>query len=151
MKILCQIVAVNPYTVLVSLPNQLLGHIPITQVSTQFTRLLEAADEASDNDSDDGSSPPPNIPELRDLFTPGQYLRAVVTAVKPPGTTATLGVGHARDGLEKSSRRVELGTIPEYVNEGLTRADLQAGVVSKSSIMSPIPALNTAVDHYWRN
>lgn len=127
MKVFCQVLAVNPYTLVVSLPNQLLGHIPITQVSTQFTSLLEAADGSSDED--DEESPSSDIPDLRDMFEVGQYLRAVVTAVKPPGTSDTT-FGHARDALEKSSRRIELSTVPEYVNEGMTKADLQPGVVS---------------------
>jgi rRNA biogenesis protein RRP5 len=138
MKILCQVLAVNPYMLLVSLPNQLLGHIPITQISMQFTQALEAADKAmEENDPEDGSSSIPDIPDLRDLFQPGQYLRAVVTAMNPPGTTPTISVGHARDALEKSCQRIELGTAPEFVNEGLAKSDLQTGVVSEGRSCKP--------------
>ena len=130
MKVLCQVLSVNPYMLLVSPPNQLLGHIPITQISSQFTQSLEAADNAlEDNDEADESSSTPEIPDLRELFKAGQYLRAVVTAVKPPGTTPTTGIGHARDALEKSCQRIELTTSPEIVNEGLVKGDLQTGLV----------------------
>ena len=73
MKVFCQVLAVNPYTLVVSLPNQLLGHLPITQVSTQFTSLLEAADGSSDED--DEESPSSDIPDLRDMFEVGIHLQ----------------------------------------------------------------------------
>lgn len=147
---MCEIAAVNPYMLIVSLPNQLMGHIPITQISSQLTTQLEVADGANNEEGGEESSSDLDIPDLRELFRPGQYLRAVVTAIKPAGTSGHLGMGHARDSLEKSSRRVELGTIPGYVNEGLLKTDLQPGVVSYFTLRSYLLA-DRVKDLEWCN
>ncbi|KAL5533988.1 hypothetical protein ACEPAG_448 [Sanghuangporus baumii] len=131
MKLLCQIVAVYPFILIVSLPDQLLGHVPITHISSQLTRALEAADAESlvedglDTEEDvlDGKGPP----DLTELFRTGQYVRAIVTTVRPSGTTDGHIFGHHRDELEKASRRVELSLIPEQVHFGLAKTDLVKG------------------------
>ena len=134
MKILCQVVSIQPYQLIVSLPNQLLGHVPITQVSTQLTSILDAADAASEDSADEAEDD--NVDDLVSaldlsrLFEIGQYLRSVVTAVRPLGSTEGRSPGHARDEVEKASRRVELSLIPEQVNAGLTKDDLRPGSVS---------------------
>ncbi|KAL5495001.1 RRP5 [Sanghuangporus weigelae] len=130
MKLLCQIVAVYPFILIVSLPDQLLGHVPMTHISSQLTSALEAADaeslvgdESDTEDVLDNRSPP----DLTELFRTGQYVRAVVTAVRPAGTTDSHIFGHHRDELEKASRRVELSLIPEQVHIGLAKTDLVKG------------------------
>lgn len=140
MKILGQIVAVQPLALIVSLPNQLLGHIPITQISPQLTSALEAMDEGDEADFDatesadrasPSRSPKPRIPELFDIFHVGQFVRCVVTATHTPGTTDTTGLGlKGRGELEKASRRVELSLAPNLVNAGVVKADLRPGFVS---------------------
>lgn len=136
MKLLCQIMTVLPLELIVSLPNQLLGHVPITQISSQLTARLEAADvdesETSDagNGEDEESQDKKGLPELSDLFEPGQFLRAVVVATKAAGTTGSLASRHVRDEVQKNSRRVELSLVPTHVNSGLAKADLHAGMVS---------------------
>ena len=59
MKILGQIVAVEPLALIVSLPNQLFAHVPITHISTQLTQILETMDDvemhSSDDEEDDAS------------------------------------------------------------------------------------------------
>ena len=121
MKILCQVFSIQPFAIIVSLPNQLFGHIPITQISTQLTERLEElnrdedAEMEVDNDSDDERQEPPS---LDDMFEPGQYLRAVVSSVKPAGTTDGGSSSHARDEIERASRRVELSLVPEQVKIG---------------------------------
>ena len=45
--------AVYPFLLIVSLPNQLLGHINITHISQQLTTLLESVTE-DDSVSEDG-------------------------------------------------------------------------------------------------
>lgn len=135
MKILCQIVAIYPLMLIVSLPNQLLGHIPITHISSQLTNALEAAElsEPEDDTEEDEARGAYIPPDLIELFAPGQYIRAVVTAVKPPGTTEGSMFSYSRDGVEKSSRRVELSLIPDQVNAGLVKSDLTKGFVSIST------------------
>jgi rRNA biogenesis protein RRP5 len=136
MKILCQIVSVEPLSLIVSLPNQLFGHIPITQISSEFTALLEKIEESVDEegeeseDQDGTSKQQHKLPDLADIFMPGQYLRAVVTDVHAPGTTGDSGVGRPKDDSQRVSRRVELSVEPHKVNGGIAVKDLTPGFVS---------------------
>ena len=135
MKILCQIVSVEPLSLVVSLPNQLFGHIPITQISSEFTTLLEKIEEGVDEeDEESGSegdtSKQQRIPDLVDIFRPGKYLRAVVTDVHAPGITDNFGVSRPKDGSQRVSRRVELSIEPHRVNGGVVVNDLTPGFVS---------------------
>jgi len=135
MKILCQIVSVEPLSLIVSLPNQLFGHIPITQITSEFTALLEKIEESvdeedEDEEDEDDSSKQHKVPDLADIFTPGQYLRAIVTEVHAPGTTDNLGIGRPKDGSQRVSRRVELSVEPHKVNHGIAVKDLTPGFVS---------------------
>lgn len=136
MRLLGQIMSVEPLALIISLPNQLLAHVPITNITNQLTQLLETMDEdasmASDgsDDEEDGPSHKSRIPELSDIFHPGQYVRTVVTAVHAAGSTDMSGLGRTRDAAQKASRRVELSLIPEKVNEGLAKADLKPNFVS---------------------
>jgi rRNA biogenesis protein RRP5 len=132
MKILGQVVSIQPLALVISLPNQLLGHVPITHISSQLTNLLEAMEDGEGSDQDDESgmeSRIPELPELTEIFRPGQYVRAMVTAVHAPGSTNVDGIGRARDETAKASRRVELSLVPEKVNNGVQKCDLQPGFV----------------------
>ena len=135
MKIFAQVMSVEPLALIVSLPNQLLAHVPITNITSQLTHLLESIDdedqEVSSDDSDEEEEQPAQsrIPDLFELFQPGQYVRAVVTAVHAQGSTDVAGFSRTRDESHKASRRVELSLIPEKVNEGVAKADVKAGFV----------------------
>ena len=134
MKILCQIISVEPLSLIVSLPNQLFGHIPITQISSEYTALLEKIDESTDEEeeeSEDGTSKRQHkIPDLVDLFAPGQYLRAIVTGVNASGTTDNFGSTRPKDNSQRVSRRVELSVEPHKVNARVAVKDLAPGFVS---------------------
>ena len=134
MKLLCQIVAVYPFILIVSLPDQLLGHVPITQISSQMTSVLEAAEAEStgevESDAEEDTPNDRDLPDLTELFRIGEFVRAFVTLVKPPGTTDGRVFGHYRDEMEKASRRVELSLIPDQVNVGVAKTDLNRGFVS---------------------
>lgn len=140
-KVFAQIVQVRPLELIVSLPNQLLAHVPITNLSPEFTKRLEAAGEESDSASDDESddevsdeddepSSISSLPGLPTLFKVGQWVSAVVTASKPADSKQKLG-GREGDENVRTSRRVELSLEPEKVNEGVAKGDLkQRGFVS---------------------
>ena len=139
MKILAQVVSIEPLALIVSLPNQLYGHVPITQVSSELVSSLESMDvddelppDDDDNDDDEETEArKSSAPDLFDLFRPGQYLRCVVVDSHAAGTTKTVaGAGRARDEVERASRRVELSLIPEQVNQGVVKTDLKPGFVS---------------------
>jgi rRNA biogenesis protein RRP5 len=133
MKILGQIVSIQPLALIVSLPNQLFAHVPITNISSQLTALLEEIeqeDEESEEDSDEGEPRKSPVPTLFEIFREGQYLRAVVSVVHAHGSTDISGVLKSRDEVVRASRRVELSLLPEKVNSGVQKSDLSAGFAS---------------------
>ncbi|KAG5724185.1 rRNA biogenesis protein RRP5 [Termitomyces sp. T112] len=139
MKILGQIVSIQPLALIVSLPNQLFAHVPLTNISTQFTALLEAeesVEELSEEEDDDEQKPKPRVPNLSDLFCEGQYIRGVVTAVYAHGSTDISVIAKSRDEIVKSSRRVELSLLPERVNAGIQKADLKTGFTLSTAVKS---------------
>ncbi|EIW64233.1 uncharacterized protein TRAVEDRAFT_138819 [Trametes versicolor FP-101664 SS1] len=136
MKILGQVVSVEPLALIVSLPNQLFAHVPITQISSQLTHILESEDDAENSDDEEEEASASRVPDLFEIFQPGQYVRAVVSAVHQPGSTDATGLGRARDEVQKASRRVELSLVPEKVNEGVAKADLLAGFALSASVKS---------------
>jgi len=130
---MAQVIAIQPLALIVSLPCQLVGHIPITHVSTQLTKQLEAMDEEDEEDLDkeDEDVVPRKAAELFEIFRVGQYVRAVITAVRPAGTTArdVIGLRRKLDETERACQRVELSLIPEQVNIGVSKQDLTTGFV----------------------
>ncbi|KAJ7900149.1 hypothetical protein B0H14DRAFT_2672489 [Mycena olivaceomarginata] len=107
MKILGQIVSVEPLALIVSLPNQLFAHVPITNISSQFTTLLESSMDNEDEES-----------------------------VHAPGSTDMSGIGKSRDEVVRASRRVELSLVPERVNSGVHKSDLKAGFTISAAVKS---------------
>ncbi|KAJ7431840.1 hypothetical protein B0H11DRAFT_839096 [Mycena galericulata] len=141
MKILGQIVSIEPLALIVSLPNQLFAHVPITNISSQLTNLLESSmdednEEQEQGDDDDSAPSPSRIPELSDIFHPGQYIRAIVTTVHAAGSSDTSGIGKSRDEVARASRRVELSLVPERVNAGVHKSDLKAGFTLSAAVQS---------------
>jgi rRNA biogenesis protein RRP5 len=126
--VLAQIVSIRPLELIVSLPGQLLGHIPITNISKAFTSTLESNDSDESDDEDDDSG----IPNLEDIFSVGQTLVASVVGTKTASETkVSLGNGGKRSNDEdwKGSRRVELTLYPDVVNAQVRKEDLVAGFV----------------------
>ncbi|KAJ7102119.1 hypothetical protein B0H15DRAFT_813261 [Mycena belliarum] len=139
MKILGQIVSVEPLALIVSLPNQLFAHVPITNISSQLTDLLESSMDNEDGeleDEEDDAASHSRIPELSDMFHQGQYIRAVITTVHAPGSTDMSGIGKSRDEVVRASRRVELSLVPERVNSGVHKSDLKTGFTLSAAIQS---------------
>lgn len=135
MKIFGQIVSILPLALVISLPNQLFAHVPITNISSQLTAYLEREDADSvasepEDEDEEEKSIKDGVPELSDLFIVGQYVRAVVVAVHAPGATDISGIGKSRDEISKACRRVELSLLPERVNAGVHKSDLKPGFVS---------------------
>ncbi|EPQ61392.1 hypothetical protein GLOTRDRAFT_124234 [Gloeophyllum trabeum ATCC 11539] len=141
MKLYGQIFSVQPLALVVSLPNQLWAHVPITQISSQLTSRLEKLDEdeempeASDEDEDSPTSGG-RVPDLYELFRAGQYVRGIVTAVHPSGSTDSTLMGRAKDEAQKASRRIEMSLLPQKVNEGLAKADMKTGLTISAAVAS---------------
>jgi rRNA biogenesis protein RRP5 len=146
MRILAQVVSTTALSVIVSLPHQLIGHIPIHKVTaelnTAMEKLMDRDDKSIDEDaSGDEDENENDIPNLDEIFQSGQYVRAIVTAVHPHGITVApatsvdseagaIALGKPKNELEKASRRVELSVQPVQVNKGITSRDLVVGFVS---------------------
>ncbi|GAA5947174.1 hypothetical protein JCM10213_001449 [Rhodosporidiobolus nylandii] len=126
-KVLAQIVAVRPLELILSLPSQLLAHVPITNISSELTSRLEAAGESSDEDSE-SSDEEDDLPALKDLFAPGQWVLAAVVAAKESDSKQKMG-GREGDENVRQSRRIEMSLEPEKVNEGVAKGDLKRGFI----------------------
>ncbi|TCD61307.1 rRNA bioproteinsis protein rrp5 [Steccherinum ochraceum] len=142
MKVLASVVSVQPLGLIVSLPNQLMAHVPITHITSELTHRLETMGEDSDASVDDededeeGPESKSHIPDPFEMFHPGQYVRTVVSAVHAQGSTEAFAVGRGRDELFKASRRVELSLVPEKVNDGVAKSDLKAGFTLSAAVKS---------------
>ncbi|KAG2159661.1 uncharacterized protein EDB93DRAFT_5621 [Suillus bovinus] len=141
MKLLGQIASIQPLALIISLPNQLMGHVPITQVTSQLTSRLESMheqEEPSDTESlDDGESDSQTeVPDLFQLFHAGQYVRAIVTNVHASGSTDVSAIGKLRDEAAKASRRIELSLVPKTVNSGVLKTDLKPGFTLSAAVQS---------------
>ncbi|KAK4705134.1 rRNA biogenesis protein RRP5, partial [Phenoliferia sp. Uapishka_3] len=140
-KVLAQIILIRPLELIVSLPNQLLAHIPITNISTEYTTRLEASGESSDEEESEEESDEEEegkssgLPGLNKIFKEGQWVSAIVMESKANDSKAKLG-GREGDENVRASRRVELSLEPEKVNEGIARGDLRAGFTLTSSVKS---------------
>ena len=142
MKILGQIVSIQPLALIVSLPNQLLAHVPITNISSQLTALLEDIEQEVEEPEEEVDEEQPRksrVPTLFDIFQEGQYVRAVVSAVHAHGSTDISGILKARDEVVRASRRVELSLLPENVNSGVQKSDLREDFASAISQQSTCP------------
>lgn len=133
-KILCNVLAVHPLAVVVSMCDQLLGHVPVTSVSQTLTeRLQRALDDEDEEESDEEKAAPP---ELHELFHVGQWVRASVESVNAPGAKRQWGMGREGGEYERESQRVQLTLEPRVVNEGIRLEDLSAGYLLSATIQS---------------
>lgn len=137
-KVLAQIITIRPLELIVSLPNQLLGHIPITAISSEYTERLEIEGEESSEEEDvsedealseaGSSRQKGGLPGLMDLFKVGDWVSAIVVNSKVSDSKAKLG-GRTGDENVRAARRIELSLEPEKVNEGIAKGDLRTGFV----------------------
>ncbi|BFZ59560.1 rRNA bioproteinsis protein rrp5 [Saitoella coloradoensis] len=120
--VLGQISSINALDMVVSLPNNISGYVPITAVSPKLSANLDAEmKNAEDEDAEDGGV---EGADLKDLFTVGEWVRVYVTE----NTT-----GSAE---KKGKKRVEFSLFPELVNGGLTLDDCANTVVLQAAVLS---------------
>ncbi|KAG8732624.1 rRNA biogenesis protein rrp5, partial [Ceratobasidium sp. 423] len=134
-RLLGQITSILPLALIVSLPNQLMGHVPIINISSQLTSRLEStpssSSEAEESEEEEGDG----VPSLSQVFKPGQYVSCTVKQVRPASSTIDFGA-KPRDEEEKAARRVELSIRPNEVNTGVGAGDLRAGFNITGAIQS---------------
>lgn len=106
---------INELDLFVSLPQQLVGVVAITEISDALTAIVEnVANEDEDEDMEEGSET--SLPNLAELFHVGQWVRCKVTALQSGGNN--------------SKKVVELSLKPNFVNEDIEKVDVTPGVVS---------------------
>jgi rRNA biogenesis protein RRP5 len=146
-RMLCSVLAVHPLAIVLSLPDQLLGHVPITNISDIFTSRLEGAAESDDEGSDDddessegeGSNTSQkvtsNVPDLKELYPVGQWVVASVVSIHS-STSKQTDRGREGGEYEHESRKVEMTLEPSSVNEGIAISDLSPGFLLPMTLKS---------------
>jgi rRNA biogenesis protein RRP5 len=119
--ILGQVIDVTHQDVVLALPNNLVGYVPLTAVSDKLNerleKLLKEDEEEKDEDDEDFDDV-----ELRDMFVVGQYLRACVTS-----TT---------DDSARARKRLELSIDPKLVNKGVPKRKIPTNLMLQASVLS---------------
>jgi ribosomal protein S1 len=118
------------YDLVLSLPNNLIGFVPISAISDQFTERVKAFARSLDDDASREREQSPEDADsnsLRSVCFLGQYLRACVTAVNDKSPTKSSA---------KGKRRIELSINPRMANIGLSKSDLVPNVVVQASVIS---------------
>ncbi|KAI8966758.1 nucleic acid-binding protein [Daldinia sp. FL1419] len=118
--VLGQVAEINPLELILSLPNNLSGHVPITAISDVLNEKIaaEAANEEDDDEADEDSL------DLQNIFKIGQYLRAYVTSTIDESTATST----------KPRKRIELSLRPALANTGLSSQD----VVTNCTVMATV-------------
>jgi rRNA biogenesis protein RRP5 len=122
--VLGQISQISALELALSLPNNITGYVPITNITPLITSQLSAqVEDNSDEEDEDVEMDEENegkIPELSQLFQVGSWLRAVVVSTE----------------TESKKKRVELTIEPSKVNDLLDDEDLGAGMAIQGFVHS---------------
>lgn len=124
--ILGQVSSINAHDITLSLPNNLVGYVPLTSVSKgledKIEKMLndEAEDENAEDSSDDESF------DLKEHFYLGQYLRAFVVSTG----------SNPDDPKSKGKKRIELSVDPRQTNTGFSKSDLLVNSAVQASVVS---------------
>ncbi|KAK0711393.1 hypothetical protein B0H67DRAFT_646768 [Lasiosphaeris hirsuta] len=120
--VLGTVCAINLLDIAVALPNNLVGHVPITTISDALTQRLEAS-AANDNDAEEFDDENTDDVDLKSLFHLDQYVRAYVVSTIDESSTAG-----------KPKRHIELSLQPVLANIGMADTD----VVPNSTLMASV-------------
>ncbi|KAF2453144.1 hypothetical protein BDY21DRAFT_374961 [Lineolata rhizophorae] len=123
--VLGQVCQITSRDIALSLPNNLTGYVPLTSMSDQLTRRIEkllGEDKGNEMDVDGASDEETEDIELNKMFSLGQYLRALVTAIGDEG--------------KKNKRRIELSINPRDTNGGISKSDVVANSMVQASVAS---------------
>lgn len=113
--VLGQVQGVSALEIILSLPNNLVGYIPATNVcKTISDRIEQANDEDVDEDEQDI--------DLTNLFSAGQWLRCEIVEQERSSNTQKI--------------RLELSIDPQNVNRTISKEDIKEGASVQGSIKS---------------
>lgn len=131
MLVLGQVIDVTTRDIVLALPNNLTGFVPLTAISDIVNRRIQAILE--DDSEDQKKENEDDIEEkevdvnIKKLARPGQYFRAYVTSTITESSTR---------GSSKSKRRIELSINPAQANIGLKASDLEENSMIQASVKS---------------
>ncbi|KAJ2456350.1 rRNA biogenesis protein rrp5 [Coemansia sp. RSA 2336] len=130
------IAAIGDLELRVSLPNGLLGVVPITSISPELTALVEKAAEAAEDSEDamevDGGNDSDDPLDLKTRFYVGQFVKCAIAEISSKQTAGTTKRGKRA----KSSTRVELTLVPEEINSRIDIEDICEGMLLTASVKS---------------
>ncbi|KAI0480568.1 hypothetical protein GGR56DRAFT_664148 [Xylariaceae sp. FL0804] len=121
--VLGQVTEINPLDIVLALPNNLLGHVPITAISDVLSARLAAEAEAVDEEDESDAGV-----DLKDIFAIGQYLRAYVVSTVDESPRSTT--------LTKPRKHIELSLRPDLTNPDLSGQDLVENSVVMATVVS---------------
>ncbi|KAJ1996389.1 rRNA biogenesis protein rrp5 [Coemansia spiralis] len=131
--------AIQELELRVSLPNGIVGVVPITSISPEMTAFVEKAAEESENSDEDNDNvmdiDNQNKDDPLDLstrFFVGQFVKCVISELG--GDQAAASAKQKNKG--KSASRIELTLIPEEVNSRIDPDDICEGLIITASIKS---------------
>ncbi|PLW31843.1 hypothetical protein PCANC_17210 [Puccinia coronata f. sp. avenae] len=137
-KLAGMIIQVRPLELIVALPGQLVGHVPITEISSYYTERLqqtveeEEEEESQHSSSSDSDHNPNSLKGLDEMFTVGQWIRCSVVKTTAEITKDNLRVSP----LVRSALRVTLTLDPVHINSGIDKSDLQNGMTLTGAVKS---------------
>ncbi|KAJ2888004.1 rRNA biogenesis protein rrp5, partial [Coemansia aciculifera] len=135
--------AIRDLELLVSLPNGLVGVVPITSISPELTALVEKAAASADNsdkESDDDDSDAMDVDsgeqnddplDLNLRFFVGQYVKCVVSELSDANSAHA-----AKPKKGKHFSRIELTLMPEEINSRFDSDDMCEGLLVTASVKS---------------
>ncbi|KAK0736841.1 hypothetical protein B0T21DRAFT_286447 [Apiosordaria backusii] len=121
--VLGTVCGINLTDVAIALPNNLVGHVPITAISDTFTQRLQAIADKDDDEEDPTDEDDENM-DLQTIFRMGQYVRAYVVST----------LDESVDG--KPKRHIELSLQPALANSGMSEQDIVENTTLMASVVS---------------
>ncbi|KAK4152072.1 hypothetical protein C8A00DRAFT_35248 [Chaetomidium leptoderma] len=121
--VLGTVCAINLLDIAIALPNNLVGHVPITAISESLTQRLQATAE-NENDEEESEDGAADDVDLNSLFQIGQYVRAHVTSTLDESAPG------------KSKRHIGLSLEPLYANMGMSEQDVVENCMLMASVVS---------------
>ncbi|EAQ91152.1 hypothetical protein CHGG_03087 [Chaetomium globosum CBS 148.51] len=122
--VLGTVCAINALDIVIALPNNLVGHVPITSISEPLTQRLEESAEKEEDDDEPEDEGVDDV-DLKSLFQIGQYVRAYVTSTLDESAPG------------KSKRHIGLALDPAHSNTGISEQD----VVENCTLMAAVASV----------
>ncbi|OMJ14307.1 rRNA biogenesis protein rrp5 [Smittium culicis] len=134
-KILGVVSKIDDLGLKISLPDNLVGYVPITQISKELTTLVEDIAQHESADDEDSFQHDDSALDLSSRFYLGQFVKCSITSVSEALKKASK-ISNSSQDLSKSDKSIELSLEPEIVNKGLLVGDISTGMVLSASISS---------------